>query len=143
MATKEWITLSVKVTQEQKNVIERICQHEGLTVNKFLNGVIAREIEPILNPTVLAENKGMPLVGENKLKYVHEKDNFVWQLDFGVNGSVVLGEEFSLFYLENLKRAIDNGIKQRQDFHKTVKKGVVIPSKIIKYGVKKNVSNRT
>ena len=143
MATKEWITLSVKVTQEQKNVIERICQHDGLTVNKFLSGVIAREIEPILNPTVLAENKGMPLVGENKLKYIPEKDNFVWQLDLGINGLVVLGEEFSLFYLENLKRAIDKGVEQRQDFHKKVKKGVVIPSKMIKYGVKKNVSNRT
>lgn len=141
MATKEWITLSVKVTQEQKNVIEKICQHEGLTVNKFLSRVIAREIEPILNPTVLPENKGMPFIGENRFKYIPEKDNFVWQLDLGVNGSAVLGEEFSLFYLENLKRAIDNGIDQRQDFHKKAKNGVVIPSKMIKYGVKKNVSN--
>lgn len=141
MATKEWITLSVKVTQEQKNVIEKICQHEGLTVNKFLSGVIAREIEPIFNPTVLPENKGMPLIGENRFKYLPEKDNFVWQLDLGVNGLAVLGEDFSLFYLEDLKRAINNGIEQRQNFHKKAKKGVVIPSKMIKYGVKKNVSD--
>ncbi len=141
MATKEWFTLSVKVTREQKNAIERNCQHENLTVNKFLSRVVAREIEPILNPTVLAENKGIPLVGDNKFRYIPEKDNFIWQLDLGVNGSAVLGEDFSLFYLENLKRAIDNGIEQRQGFHKKVKKGVVIPSKMIKYGVKKNVSD--
>ena len=137
MATQEWINLSVKVTKEQKNIINTICKHEDIAVNKFLSRMIINEIEPILNPTVLAENKGIPFVGENKLKYIPEKDNFVWQLDLGINGSVVLGEEFSLFYLENLMQAIDNGIKQRQDFHKKTKKGVVIPSKMIKYGVRK------
>lgn len=135
MATQEWLTLSVKVTQEQKNVIERICQHEGFTINKFLSNVIAREIEPILNPTVLPENKGIPMVGQNKFKYVPEKDNFVWQLDLGVNGLAVLSEELSFFYLENLGHAIDQGVKQRRDFHKKVKNGVVIPTKIMKYKV--------
>lgn len=141
MATQEWLTLSVKVTKEDKNIIDKICEHEGIAVNSFLNRIIVRELEPIKKPTSFSENKGLPAIGENKLKYIPEKDNFVWQLDLGVNGLAVLGEDFSLFYLENLKRAIDNGIKQRQDFHKKAKKGVVIPSKMIKYGVKKNVSN--
>ena len=137
MATQEWINLSVKVTKEQKNIINTICKHEDIAVNKFLSRMIINEIEPILNPSVLPANKGMPLIGENRLSYIPEKDNFVWQLDLGVNGSAVLGEEFSLFYLENLRRAIDNGIKQRHDFHKNAKKGVVIPSKMIKYGLRK------
>lgn len=136
MATQEWLTLSVKVTKEDKNIIDKICEHEGIAVNSFLNRIIVRELEPIKKPTSFSENKGLPVIGENKLKYIPEKDNFVWQLDLGVNGLAVLGEDFSLFYLENLKRAIDNGIKQRQDFYKKAKKGVVIPSKMIKYGVK-------
>ena len=137
MATKEWITLSVKVTKEDKNIIDKICEYENIAVNSFLNRIIVRELEPIKKPTSLSENKGLPVIGENKLKYIPEKDNFVWQLDLGVNGVAVLGEDFSLFYLKNLMQAIDNGIKQRQDFHKNAKKGVVIPSKMIKYGVKK------
>lgn len=148
MATKEWITLSVKVTKDEKNIIDMICKQEGkqknkdkIAINDLLHHLIIREIEPILNPSVLAENKGMPLIGENKFKYLPEKDNFVWQLDLGVNGSTVLGEEFSLVYLENLKQAINNAIQQKQDFHKKAKNGVVIPSKLIKYGVKKDVSN--
>lgn len=138
MATQEWITLSLKLTKEDKNIIERICQHDNISVNKFLSNVIKKEIEPYKDPTKLPENKGLPAIGENKFKYLPEKDNFVWQLDLGVNGSAVLSEELSPFYLENLKKAIDEGIKQRHDFYKKTKKGVVIPSKIIKYGVKKN-----
>ena len=137
MATKEWFTLSVKVTREQKNVIEKICQHRELKINSFLQNMITQEIEAVINPTRLPENKEIPLIGENRFKYIPEKDNFVWQLDLGVNGSAVLGEEFSLFYLENLKQAIHNGITQRQNFHKKAKNGVVIPPQMIKYGVKK------
>jgi hypothetical protein len=140
MTTQEWITLSVKVTQEQKNVIEKICQHEGISINKFISKIINKEIEPILNPAVLPENKGLPTIGENKFKYVPEKDSFIWQLDLGVNGSAVLSEELSPFYLENLKKAIDEGIKQRHDFYKKAKKGIVIPSKIMKYEVNRNAS---
>ena len=137
MATQEWINLSVKVTKEQKNIIDRSCKHEGVAVNKFLSRMIAKELESILNPTALPENKGIPIIGENKFTYVPEKDNFIWQLDLGIHGSAVLSEEITHYYLKSLSKSIQNGLKQKDAFHKGMKNGAVVPSQIVKYGVKK------
>ena len=137
MATQEWINLSVKVTKEQKNYIDRICQHDGIAVNKFLSRMITKELEPITNPNSLPEYKGLPIVGENKFKFIPEKDHFVWELDMGLHGNAVLSEEITPFYLESLNKSIQSALKQRESFHRGIK-GVVVPSKIAKYGVRKN-----
>lgn len=134
------MNLSVKVTKEQKNVIDRICQHDGIKVNRFLSRMIAKEIEFIINPTFLPENKGLPIIGENKFKFIPEKDHFVWELDMGLQGNAILSEEITPFYLESLSKSIQRALRQRESFHKSIRKGTVVPSKIIKYGVRKNVS---
>ena len=141
MATQEWINLSVKVTKEQKNLIDRIRQHEGnIAVNKLLSRMISKELEPIINPTFLPENKGLPIIGENKFKFIPEKDHFMWELDMGMHGNAVLSEEITPFYMESLSKSIQSALKQRESFHKGIRKGAVVPSKIVKYGVRKNVS---
>ena len=143
MAIQQWKTVSVKVNDESRNAIELICKREGdIAINKFLADLVAREIEPVINPKVLAENKGMPQVGGNKLNYLPEKDNFLWQIDLGVNGMTLLSEDVSPTYLEDLKKAIDEALAKRAIFQKE-NKGAVIPQKLLKYGVKKNVSTRT
>lgn len=138
MATQEWMNLSVKVTKEQKNIIDRICLHEGIAINKFLSRMITQELEPIINPTFLPEHKGLPIIGENKFKFIPEKDHFVWGLDMGLQGNAILSEEITPFYLESLSKSIQSALKQRESFHKGIRKGAVVPSKIVKYGVRKN-----
>ncbi|GEM_PF-2529075 len=140
MATQEWMNLSVKVTKEQKNLIDRICKHDGIKVNRFLSRMIAKELEPIINPTSLPENRGLPIIGQNIFNYNPEKDHFVWELDIGLQENAVLSEEITPFYLESLSKSIQSALKQRESFHKGIRKGAVVPSKIIKYGVRKNVS---
>ena len=140
MATQEWMNLSVKVTKEQKNIIDRICKHDGIKVNRFLSRMIAKELEPIINPTSLPENKGLPIIGQNIFNYNPEKDHFVWELDIGLQENAVLSEEITPFYLESLSKSIQIVLRQRESFHKSIRKGAVVPSKIIKYGVRKNVS---
>lgn len=138
MATQEWINLSVKVTKGQKNLIDRVCQYEGIAVNKFLSRMITKELEPIINPTILPENRGLPIIGENKFKFIPEKDHFIWELDMGLHGNVVLSEEITPFYLESLSKSIQSALNQRESFHNGIRKGAVVPSKIVKYGVRKN-----
>ncbi len=133
MAIQEWKTVSVKVNDDTRNAIELICKRENIAINKFLASIIEREIEPVLNPKILPENKGMPQIGENKLKYLPESDNFLWQLDLGVNGVALLSEDVPLSYLENLKKAIDEGLSKRLNFQKESKKRAVIPLKLLKY----------
>ena len=142
MAIQEWKTVSVKVNDETRNAIELICKRENIAINKFLADLVAREVEPIINPKVLAENKGMPKVGENKIKYKSQTDDFIWQVDLGVNGIALLSEDVSPSYLESLKKAIEEGLGQRTNFQKK-NKGVVIPPKLLKYGVKKHAGIRT
>ena len=124
MTTQEWKTVSVKLNEELRNAMELVCKRENITVNKFLTEIIAREVEPILNPKALPENKGMPQVGENRIKYSQEADSFIWQIDLGVNGVVILSENLSPIYLENLKKAMEEGLTQRSNFLKKNKKRV-------------------
>ena len=142
MAIQEWKTVSVKVNDETRNAIELICKRENIAINKFLADLVAREVEPIIDPRVLAENKGIPQVGENKLKYKPQTDDFFWQVDLGVNGIALLSEDVSPNYLEGLKKAINEGLTQRANFQKK-NKGAVVPSKLLKYGVKKHAGTRT
>lgn len=143
MTTQEWKTVSVKLNEELRNAMELVCKRENITVNKFLTEIIAREVEPILNPKALPENKGIPQVGENRIKYSPETDSFIWQIDLGVNGVSILSENLSPSYLENLKKAMEEGLTQRSNFLKKNKKGAVVPSKLLKYGVKKHAGTRT
>lgn len=143
MAIQEWKTISVKVNDDTRNAIELICKRERITVNKFLANIISREVEHVINPKVLPENNGIPQIGENKLKYIKESDNFIWQLDLGVNGLALLSDNVTFNYLENLQKAIEEGLAQRLGFQKKNKKRAVIPSKLLKYEVKKHASART
>jgi hypothetical protein len=143
MATQEWKTVSVKLNAELRNALDLVCKRQDITVNKLLTELVIREVEPILNPRVLPENKGVPQIGENKLKYLPETDSFVWQLDIGINGNAILSESVSPNYIENLRKAIDEGMIQRTDFLIKHSKGAVIPPKLLKYKVRKDVSTRT
>ncbi|MBI5392281.1 hypothetical protein HZA96_00290 [Candidatus Woesearchaeota archaeon] len=143
MATKEWKAISVKVNEDVRNAIELICRREQITVSRFLANLVAHEVEPILNPNILPENKGIPLIGENKFKYTAESDCFLWQIDLGINGFALLGENIPPIYVENLQKAINDGLLQRTEFLNTNKKGAVIPPKLLKYKVKKHASTRT
>lgn len=135
MATREWKTLSVKVDEAQKRAIDTICERESITTNGFLSRLVARETEPVLNPNILPENNGLPQAGENRLEYVPESDTFRWWFDTGAVRSAVLSENASPFYLENLKKAIEEGLGRREEFKKK-NKGAVIPSKLLRYKVK-------
>jgi hypothetical protein len=137
MTTQEWKTVSVKLNEELRNAMELVCKRENITVNKFLTEIIAREVEPILNPSALPENKGVPQVGENRIKYSPETDSFTWQIDLGVNGIAILSDNISPIYLDNLKKAIEEATTHRSNFQKKNKKSAVIPSKLLKYRVLK------
>lgn len=138
---REWKTVSVKVDGELRRAMDLICKRRDITANKLLTELITREVEPILDPNALPQGQGISQVGENRFKYFPESDSFVWQIDLGANGVVVLSEGVLPTYLENLRTALDAGLNQREDFHKKKKEGATaIPPKLLKYGVKKNVS---
>lgn len=143
MAAREWKTLSVKVDEETRNLIELNCRRESTTVNKFLSDLITHDVEPLRNPSVLPENKGIPQIGENRFKYNPESDSFSWQINLGVSGTFLLSETVSPVYLENLRKAMDAGLSQRSEFLSNNKKGAVIPQKLLKYGVKKHAGTGT
>lgn len=136
----EWKTVSVKVNEEFRRAMDLICKRRDITANRLLTELITREVEPILDPNALPQGQGIPQVGENRFKYFPESDSFVWQLDLGANGIMVLSEGILPAYLENLRKAVDAGLNQREEFHKKNKVGTAIPAKLFKYGVKKNVS---
>lgn len=135
MTSQEWTTLSVKVTKQQKQLIERLCEKNGKSVNRFLSGMIDRELAPMIDPSRFPENQGLPLIGENRFSYLPEKDQFIWKIDLGVHGSSILSEEVTLIYLKSLSSAIAEGIKQREDFNDKLDRGAVVPKKLIKLGV--------
>ncbi|MEK6959817.1 MAG: hypothetical protein AABX47_01470 [Nanoarchaeota archaeon] len=137
MTSQEWTTISVKVTKQQKQLIERICEKNGKSVNKLLSGMIERELKPMSDPSCFPENQGIPLIGENRFSYLPEKDQFIWKIDLGVHGSSILSEEVTPAYLKSLSSAVAEGIKQREDFNDKLNRGAVVPKKLIKLGVKR------
>ena len=146
MAGSEWYTFSVRLNEELRNAVNLYCKREKITPNKFIRTLLERELSFILKPDVLAENQGVPQIGENNFKYMPETDNFVWQLDLGTQGVTVLSENVLPTYLQRLDNAIKTALSKREKFQSKMKNSkvvAVVPSKIMRYGVRKNVINGT
>jgi hypothetical protein len=133
MATKEWKSESVKLDKDTRNAIALICKRDGITVNKLLSDLVARKVEPILNPGVLPENEGIPQIGENIIKYKPQSNTFEWRLDLGVAGTATLSDSLAPGYLEDLRKAIDQAFTQKQSFEKSNKTGFVVPPKLMRF----------
>ena len=137
---QEWKTVSVRLNETSRNALNTLCKREGTKPNKKLKELVEREVEPLLNPSVLPYERGFPLIGYNVFVYNAEKDNFVWQLDLGPNGVVIMAENITPTFLNNLSDSIKKGIKYKEEADNKIKKSEArVPTGLLKYKVRKNV----
>jgi len=137
MAQHRWKTVSVRLSEEEENALKLLCEKRETNKHAVIRGLLLKELSPILEPGRVPEGEGLPLIGEHTFKYNAEEDSFAWQLDLGVHGIHALAEHVPNAFLENLARALEKAIKQRQDIaQKTPRKKVRMPKSILKYKVK-------
>lgn len=132
----EWKTVSVRLNEELRAVVEQICKQKSIKPNKFLFELVDKETKHIRDRSVLPENSGIPKIGKNELIFLPEKDSFKWTLDLGAHDKAVLCEDASPLYLNDLVKTIQEGLKAREEFNKKRSGKAVIPPKLLKYKVR-------
>lgn len=132
----EWKTVSVKLNEELKGAVEQVCKQKGISPNKFLFELVDRETKHIRDPSVLPENSGIPKIGKNQFVFLPEKDTFLWQLDLGIQDKAILCEDASPLYLNDMAKAIQEGLKAREEFNKKRSGKAVIPPKLLRCKVR-------
>ena len=136
MATHQWKTISVRITEEEENALKILCAKSKRKKHALLKSLLLKELEPILKPGLLSIGEGLPLVGRHLFKYSSEKDNFTWQLNLGIHEVHALAENVPFSFVNALHKALTEAIKERQKIEsRTSKKGVRIPKSILKYEV--------
>lgn len=142
MATKDWQTTSVRLTEEENNALKLLCERESnvrkkkITRNKLIKELILEEIDPLMKTSNIPKGRGIPKIGEHRFNYDFEKDDFLWQLDLGTEGLHVLCEDVSFKFLDSLKNKIEYILKERDEVIKKTKGKTIIPKKIMKFKVK-------
>lgn len=138
MTENDWTTTSVKLTRDIKLKLDKYCEMEKTTPNKFLRNLIEKELAFMLDSSKLREGKGMPLVGQHLFSYNFEKDVFKWEIEIG-NKKSVISEEMPVVFIESLKSAIDVVLGLRDEKMKKFglnKKKVIIPKDLMKFEVR-------
>ena len=137
MATQQWKTVSIRVSEHEENALKLLCKKRGISKHAIIKEIFTREIEPITKPGRIPEGEGIPLIGDHVFKYNTEKDNFTWQIDLGVHGIQALAENVPFSFVENLDNALQKAIEGRKKVN-IPKKKTIVPKSILKYKVIKN-----
>ncbi len=137
MATQQWKTVSIRVSEHEENALKLLCEKRGKSKHAIIKEIFGKEIEPITRPGRIPEGEGIPLIGEHIFKYNVEKDNFTWQIDLGVHGIQALAENVPSSFVENLNLALQKAIDERGKVN-VPKKKTLVPKSVLKYKVKQN-----
>jgi len=122
-----WKTISSKVSDETYAAIKVICEKEDIKPNEFIRKAVEKNVKSILNPDVF------PNIGENKFEYDPEADSFKWSINFGTGNPLIISDNLGSFFVENLQKAILEGIDERTRLQKKIKKNkTYIPLSITK-----------
>ncbi len=131
----EWKTVSSKVSAETYSAMKVLCARETpqIKINQLVRNAIEKEVAPILNKGGLT-SESFPGIGENIFEYDPESDNFRWVVDTG-NNSLVISNNLSPSFVENLFKVIDNSLTEKKKIMKKTKKGqVFLPKSIRRFG---------
>lgn len=122
-----WKTISSKISDETDAAIKVICDKENIKPNEFIRKAVEKSVKSILNPDVF------PNIGENKFEYDSEADSFKWSINFGTGNPLIISDNLGSFFVENLQKAIIEGVNDRSRIQSKIKKNqTYIPSSIIK-----------
>ena len=133
MATHNWQTTSVRLTEEEKRALLMICEKRGLKQNKLIRELIAKEIEPLLKPGTVMEGEGIPLLGEHRFKYNPDEDNYTWKIDFGTDSVELLADNMTPYFVDSLYKSITKAKEIREK--NVSEKKPIIPKKLYKYNI--------
>jgi len=137
MASKEWKTVSVRLNEAELNALMLLCRNRDQKKHAIVKEVLLKELDPIMKPGALPEGKGIPLIGQHLFKYNPEKDTYTWQLDLGVQGIHILGENISSHFLINLHRAVESGLQEHEIIEEKIPKNKTrVPKDMLKFEVK-------
>jgi len=122
-----WKTVSSKISDETYAAMKVICEKDNINPNEFIRKAVEKNVKSILNPDVF------PNIGENKLEYDPEADSYKWSINFGTESPLIISDNLGSFFVENLQKAILNGINERNKIIKKIKRNqTYVPSSIIK-----------
>lgn len=122
-----WKTISSKISDETYAAMKVICAKDNINPNEFIRKAVEKNVKSILSPDVF------PNIGENKFEYDPEADSFKWSINFGTGNPLIISDNLGSFFVENLQKAILEGIGERSRLQKKIKKNqTYIPSSIIK-----------
>jgi len=125
----EWKTVSAKVSEDVYGAMKIICERESITPNEFIRTAVEKEVRPVLSKD--NDTNVFPTIGENKFEYDPASDSFMWFINFGSGNSAVISGKLSPFFVENISKAIKEGLDHRNDILKKIKKNnVYIPESI-------------
>ena len=140
MAETDWTTTSVKLSRDMKLKLEKYCEMEKTTPNKFLRGIIEKKLAFMTDSSKLRENKGIPIVGQHTFPYNLKTDKFTWEIKIGDDKKAVISEEMPAIFVQGLKSALDLALKEREQVQEKLglnKDKVIVPRDIMRFGVKK------
>jgi hypothetical protein len=132
-----WKTVSIRISEEEQNALNLYCEREKTNPNKLLKDFVLKEIGPILNKNQVTVKDEFPSMGENRLEYDPEGDNYLWMIKVGSKESFTISKKLNPFFVENLYTALKDGVDMRKKILNKIKKNkVYVPKAITKYGEK-------
>jgi hypothetical protein len=127
-----WKTISSKVSDETYGAMKVICEKENIKPNEFIRKAVEKGVQSILNKDLNPEV--FPNIGENKFEYEPDSDSYMWIINFGTDKPLMISDNLGHFFVENLQKAIMDGVSKRSQILKKIKKNkTYIPSTITKF----------
>lgn len=127
-----WKTISSKVSDETYGAMKVICGKENIKPNEFIRKAVEKGVQSILNKDLNPEV--FPNIGENKFEYEPDSDSYMWVINFGTDKPLIISDNLGHFFVENLQKAILEGVSKRNQILKKIKKNkTYVPSTITKF----------
>ena len=121
------ITVSSKISDETNAAMKVNRVKDNINPNEFIRKAVEKNVKSILSPDVF------PNIGENKFEYDPEADSFKWSINFGTGNPLIISDNLGSFFVENLQKAILEGVGERSRLQKKIKRNqTYIPSSITK-----------
>lgn len=118
----EWQSIRAKVKKENYLELDNYCKTSGITISSYIRSLLEKN-----KPATSSIKKS----GVNNLKFNPLEDKFLWEIKFDDDTKSIIAEDLSDNFLENLKMAIEKGLKSRKEhIHKRIKGSVVVPNKL-------------
>jgi hypothetical protein len=127
----DYVTVSSKIDRLTYAQLKHYCDNEKITPSLFIKKLVESNVS-----NLIPLNKA----GINKFSYDKASDSFFWSIEFDDGEEIVVGENLSSEFLENLTSQLGSEISTRNSYlKKTKKQSVIVPIGIKKMkGVKKH-----